>query len=482
MTIWLGLDIGTSSVKAVALGGEGEVIASARASYSTVQKAPGFAEQDADDYLRATADAIGQLGIDAGRIAGIGLSGQTPTAVCVDASRRCVRPAMTWQDSRAIEEAKFLEASGADAGTLFGTPLAWSPTAIPAKLQWLARHEPETVRATRWVLQPKDYLGMALTGVPSSDPWSSKGLCNVLSGEPASDFLQSLGWSEKVCPPLGRAWDARGSVSAEGAARFGVLEGTPVAHGWSDALAAMLRVGAFSEPSAFILTGTSDIVGRSFADGAPKVDGLMTIPSSCAPLPVTFGPTQSSGDAVEWLARLLGRTVPDLMTLTPGRPDAPPVFIPYLRGERAPIWNAEVRAGFSDVSVEHGAGDMVEAVLQGINLSARDILERAGTDAQTPIHIAGVSATIDRWTAARLKTLGRPMVLHDEDNASAVGAAMLGAAAAGGSLAEQVANVSRAAARVTPDEQDIAVSSRRFAAYRALSSFALARVGQGQSA
>jgi xylulokinase len=242
----------------------------------------------------------------------------------------------------------------------------------------------------------------------------------------------------------------------------------------------MLRVGAFTRPSAFILTGTSDIVGQSFHGAAPDVPGLLSIPRECAPLAVTYGPTQSSGDAVDWLAKVLDKSVPELMLLPPAQPDAPAVFVPYLRGERAPLWNAQVRAGFFGLSAEHAAGDLVEAVLQGISLGARQILEAAGTDESAEVHIAGVSASIERWTDARLQTLGRPLVRHSEDNASAVGAAILGAAATGRDLAEEVDRASRTASRADPTPMDAARAKHRYAAFTRLSKFALTDVDEKQ--
>lgn len=474
MTSWLGLDIGTSSLKAVLLNSHGEVIASSRSAYETTYQTPGIAEQDPRDYLRAAAEAIGDLGVDTTEIGGVGLSGQTPTAVLVDSAGDPVRPAMTWQDSRAAEEAAELAESTGSAMELFGTQLAWSPTAIPAKLLWLARHETDTVAATRWVLQPKDYLGLALTGVPTSDPWSSKGLCNVLSSAPVGPFLEKIGWSVGVCPPIAPAWVPRGPLTDHAAEVFGLPVGVPVSVGWSDALAAMLGVGAFTHPSAFILTGTSDIVGRTFDGDAPAVPGLMTIPRQCAPLSATYGPTQSSGSSVEWLARVLAKSVAELMELEPVLPGNVPIFVPYIRGERAPLWSDRVRAGFSGICAEHGAGDLVDGVLQGISLGARHILEAMGPDADDDVHIAGVSATIDRWTRARLQTLGRPLVLHPEQNTSAIGAAILAASSAGNDLDDEVERVVRSAHRKVPGDDVVARSARLYASFLRLSGFAVA--------
>ncbi|PZF80142.1 FGGY family carbohydrate kinase [Jiangella anatolica] len=473
MKYWLGLDVGTSSVKAVAIGAEGEVAASARCPYVTHRSGPEMAEQDPADYLKAVRTTISALEIDSTKIAAVGLSGHTPTTVLVDENDEPVRPAMTWQDRRAEEEAQVLSRRHPDPIGLFGTPLYWSPTAIPAKLLWLSRHEPGTVANTRWILQPKDYIGLALTGAPTSDPWSSKGLCNVVTGAPASAFLRSVGWSDGVCPPIDHAWNYRGAVTEIAAHEFGLPDGIPVAVGWSDALAAMLRVGAFTSQTAFIISGTSDIVGSTFRGDAPDVPGLLTIPRECAPLPATYGPIQSSGDSLEWLARILGRSVSDLMFLQPSPAVEPPTFVPYLRGERAPYWNLRVRGGFSGLSAEHNAGDLVQGAMEGISFAARRILDNIGVGESSEVHLAGVGAE-ERWAQVRAATLGRPIVIHKDGDAAAVGAAILGAAASGQDIAAVVSRVSRNAQRVDPAPSDAEDARRRFAAFGRLSAFALA--------
>src|SRR5262249_21781011 len=151
----------------------------------------------------------------------------------------------------------------AAAEALFGTRLPWTAAYPPAKLLWLSEHEPDAVARTAYLLQPKDFVGFRLTGSPASDPWSSKGLVHVGTFEPVTDVLERCGFGTKVAPPVAPAWEPRGVVSADGAEELGLPAGVPVAIGWSDALAAMLAVGAFEEPRAFVLTGTSSIVGTS---------------------------------------------------------------------------------------------------------------------------------------------------------------------------------------------------------------------------
>lgn len=472
----VGIDVGTSSVKAVAIDGDGDVVATSRMTYPTSHRHGGIAEQDPDDYLVAATQALGALRVDLQTVTSIGLAGHTPTAVLVDRDSRPTRPAMTWQDTRASAESEELAATFGDATALFGTSLAWSPTALPAKLLWLQRHESDVVSRTRWVMQPKDYVSLHLTGVASADAWSSKGLCDVRDGSPATEFLRHVGWTDEVCPPIAPAWTAAGTLQPEQAQRLGLPSGIPVSVGWSDALTAVLRTGAFSSPRAFIVTGTSDIVGQTFVDEPRVGDGLLTLPSACAPLPAYFGPTQSSGDSVEWLARTLNMTIDELFALPARATQDPPLFVPFLRGERTPLWRSDVRAGFMNVSAEHGSGDLLEAILLGVSLSARHILEHARGPAAGrtgAIHIAGASTRITRWTESRLRTLGSTLALHREASPSATGAAALGAAAAGEALDDVVQRMMRSAEHVVPTRDNVAEGDRLFSAYMKFVAFAL---------
>jgi xylulokinase len=439
---WLGLDIGTSSTKALLVSDEGEVLGRGHAPYPTSFAAGGHAEQQPEDYLEAVRAAIAECGADAHPLDGIGIVGQTPTLVLVDEDGGSVRPALTWQDTRASAEADELARELGPSERLFGTDLPWAPTYPPAKLLWLARNEPEVVAATRWALQPKDLVGLHLTGSPLSDPWSSKGLCNVLDGLPAREALAHVGWSERVVPPCAPAWLPRGVVSARAAGRFALAEGTPVSVGWSDALGGMLAAGAFAEESGFVLAGTSSIVGVSTRDERALAGTLLAIPTSCVPLRVVYGPTTSGGSSLEWIAGILGCDVEGVLALAEQDADPAgelPVFVPYLAGERAPIWRSDVGGAFLGLSARHGRAELARAVVLGVCSSERHVLSIAeqavGREAAT-VHVAGRGVSGPVWRDARRAVLGRSLLLLDESDSSALGAAMLAVAAAeGGELA-----------------------------------------------
>ncbi len=439
---WLGLDIGTSSVKALLIGPDGVVRARADASYDSSFGPDGEAEQSPHEYLRGTREVIAACGVMDVDLRGIGLVGQTPTLVLADRDGEPVRPALTWQDTRAAAEAQELAEELGSSEPLFGVELPWTPSYPPARLLWLSRHEPDSVRRTRWALQPKDFVGLHLTGSPLSDPWSTKGLCNVIDIAAATCVLGRTGWTADVVPPLAAAWAPRGVVSAKAASAFGLAEGTPVAVGWSDALAGMLAVGAFDAATGFVLSGTSNIVGLSTEIDNPTGGSLLAIPRTCAPLSVVYGPTQSGGASVEWLSRVLGTGVTEVLALASraGVADGEsPLFVPYLSGERAPVWRTDVRGAFLGLSAHDGAAELARAVVAGVCLSELHVLSTAEAHLGTragEVHVAGRGASQSPWRESRLATLERPLCTLAESDASALGAAMLAAAAAtGGNLA-----------------------------------------------
>lgn len=432
---WLGIDVGTSSLKALLVDDAGVVLARSRQQYAAAPTVRGAeVEQDPEVWITAARAAIAECSAD-GPPAGVGLTGQVPTLVLAEPNGQAARAAMTWQDNRAVREAEELAAELGPSEPIVGTDLPWSASQLPAKLAWLARHEPGLLAGELVAVQPKDFLGMSLTGAAVSDPWSSKGMVDVRTGRPAPSVLAAAGWPEGVCPPIAPAWHTRG-VTRSGA--LGLPQGIPVSVGTSDALASMLAVGAFGTRRAFVLTGTSDIVGRSVDDDLASGAGLLGIPATAAPGPVLYGPTQSSGATVGWLGRLLGRTVDELLELADqGRDGARLSFVPYLSGERAPLWRPDVRAVLAGVDERDGPAELARAVLLGVALSAAHILgiiaESTGETAPE-VHVAGRGADHPTWVRLRLDALGVPIVVHPEPATAALGAAMLGAAAARGTL------------------------------------------------
>ena len=481
--LFLGVDVGTSATR-VSVVRPGGTAVTASAEYRTVRGGDGQVEQDPAAWSRALATALRRAspglrdGAGLRAITAVGLCGQTPTLVPVDAAGRPVRAALTWQDTRATVEAAELAERFGDPEPLIGTALPWSAANLPAKLAWLARHEPDTVRRTRWLLQPKDFVAMQLSGAAASDPWSSKGICRVGDGAPAAVVLAACGWPEQACPPIAAAWSPRGTVTAAAARRFGLPAGIPVCVGWSDALVQTLAAGCYERRSGFVFSGTSAIVG---APASGRADGLFGVPASCAPAPLLYGPTQSSGASVAWVARLLGCRPADVPGLaaraSSDGASGLPAFVPYLSGERAPLWNPDVRGLLLGLGAEHGPAEIARAVIAGTLLSARHVLDAVEVATGAPVtevEFAGRGAGDAIWRAVALETLGARIRFHSDPDLSARGAAMLAAVLTGLSFEEASAALVDATQTVAPSASQVSLSRRLSVRYRRASETALA--------
>jgi xylulokinase len=458
---FLGVDIGTSATRVSLIDAEGTLLAGASRGYSTETGGRGEAEQDPLHWLQALRGALADIE-GSRRPAAVGVCGQTPTVVPVGPDGKPVRPALTWQDTRAGEEAAELSARLGDPRPLIGTSLAWSPANMPAKLLWFARHEPRTLAMARWLLQPKDLVGLELTGRVVSDPWSSKGICKVSDGSPAGAVLSACGWPASACPPTAPAWERAGTVTKEAARRYGLPEGIPVSVGWSDALAEVLAAGCFVRESGFFFTGTSAIVGVALGGHEVSAPGLFSVPRSCAPLALCYGPTQSSGSCLAWAARLLGCRPAEVASLAGKAKGDVPTFVPYLSGERAPLWDPGVRAVLLGVSADHGPAEIARAVMEGVLGSARHILSLAESAAGARIEqveVVGRGVGDAGFESLALQSLGATLRFHPDDDMSARGAAMLGAAAAGADLGDAARSMGDSPRTERPSAADIASSA-----------------------
>ena len=193
----LGLDLGTSSLKGIFINATGEILDKYEVAIS-LHREGDVVEQDAQQYLSALAQLIDLDRRNRSWISqtiGIGLSGHTPSLVAIDEKGLPTAPVMIWQDNRAVAAARELEDRFGDPREIVGTSLPWSPSATAAKALWLQRNLPESAAKTRWLLQPKDFLGFHLTGSAISDPWSTKGLCNVRTKSSALPVLEFIQWS-----------------------------------------------------------------------------------------------------------------------------------------------------------------------------------------------------------------------------------------------------------------------------------------------
>lgn len=431
--IYLGVDLGTSSLKLIAVDTDGVVHGRARVTYPTHTGSGGTSEQSASDWVDALADGLAQFPEAVRqRVRGIGVDGHVPSVLVIGRDGKAKTRCLTWMDTRAGQQAAELGDRFGDPVTLFGADVPWVASQLPAKALWLAKNQ-DLALDHDLLISPKDYLNAVLTGKIASDRWSLKGLCDVRSGRPASTVLEYCGWRDSSIPALIDPWDELGVVLPSVAEDLGLPTGVLVAGGWTDAMAGVLAVGGFESPSGVVLSGTTEIVGVT-AQTEGSAPGLYTVPRTVAPLPFVYGPTQSGGGSLEWISGVINQPVETALSLASRSNAESPMFVPYLDGERAPLWDQTLRGLFVGLHNTHTAGDLVRAVLAGVANCSRQIVDLAAAATQTDVtevNIGGMGATHPAWLAARGRAFGVPLRLHTEPHLTALGAAMLGALADG---------------------------------------------------
>jgi xylulokinase len=478
----IGVDLGTTGCKADAFSLSGELLGHGVCSCTVNRPRPNWVEQDCSQYWESAVGAIRQalVSVEPSAVVGLACCGHTPSLVLLDGDGRPVRPAIIWQDSRASEEASTLEQEiGLEQWKEWlGLDLPRNASYPPARLRWLRTHEPAALLKTRQLLQPKDYLNYLLTGEMASDYWGSKGLVHLITGEPIEAYRSVLGVDPALAPPCRHPHRLLGSLSAEAAHALGLAKGVPVATGWTDALCGMLGTGALAESSsAFDIAGTSEIVGLTSLSEPVNHAGVLVAPILDTDLRVVYGPTQTSGGAVDWFVStfLSNRKERESVAVDdlPAPTSTDLLFLPYLEGERAPIWDAKARGVFFGVSLEDTKTDFLRAVLEGVAFSIRHVLETAeqatGLTVDT-LHLSGGGATSAVWNRIKADVLGRtvqPTLVRD---AGTLGAAMLAALAVHifSDLKEATAAMVRQRPPVLPNNEMLSRYDKLYRTYREL--------------
>ena len=461
--LYVGVDVGTSSIKVLFLSEDGSFFRKDEEKLTTVRTG-NHAEQDAREYLTAIKKITARHPDLISSVKSIGLSGHTPSVVCIDATGEPTMPVLIWQDNRAEAEASELAEKFKNPVDTIGTSLPWAASACPAKLLWIHRNLPEVQKATAWILQPKDYVGFHLTGEAISDPWSSKGLCNVLTSKAPIGLFDFLGWDESVIPEIRKGELRRGLVTESGATVTGFPSGIPVTVGWSDAMSGMNALGVMAAPTSFVITGTSAIVGCSTTSDVSDGDSLYVIPQSCAPMSVVYGPTQSSGAAIAWGAQLLGINENELIEMG-GKDDSQsvPIFLPYISGERAPLWRNDIRGGFLHIDQTCSASTLSRSVMEGISFSEKQVLTIAqglAHDAPSTVSLGGHAGNDHRWEKVRARTLGENLESFHDSDTTTRGAAILAL-----NLIIQDFELSFKKLRVKPQQTTATQDDRRYSLY-----------------
>lgn len=383
----LGLDLGTSGVKAILVNEQGEVERSATTPLDLSTPRPGWAEQDPDAWWAAAVESIGAVLVDgaAARVAGVGISGQMHSSVFLNGAGEVIRPALLWCDGRTTEECREItvRVGGEERLRDQASNPALEGFTLP-KVLWLRNHEPESFARLATVLLPKDYLRYRLTGVLATEPSDASAtlMYDTASLRWSQEILKAVDLPESIVPDVGGSAEILGRVTAEAAALTGLPAGTPVVGGGADNACGAAGVGVVAPGEAVASWGTSGTVLAP--TGEPKVDPLLRVHTFCHVVPGTWylmGVVLAAGGAFAWyrdeLAReLAGNQNADLRlneeaaTVAPGADGL--TFLPYLQGERTPHRDASARGAFVGLSLAHSRAHLTRAVLEGICFALRD--------------------------------------------------------------------------------------------------------------
>lgn len=486
MHYMLGLDVGTSGAKAVLVDADGAVVASATADYPLSTPQPLWSEQDPADWWQGSRDALRQVitsaAVPPDSIAGLGLTGQMHGAVFLDEQDAVIRPAILWNDGRTAAECEALTAQ-------VGAERLLSITGNPAltgfqapKLLWLRGHEREHAARVRRLLLPKDYLRLLLTGDAATDASDAAGtlLLDLQTRDWSDSILTTLEIPRDWLPPVFEGPQVTGQLRPAIASELGLPVGLPIVAGGGDNAAAAVGTGIIREGVLSASLGTSGVL---FAHSAAiRRDEEGRLHTFCHAVPDAYhlmAVTLSAGGAFAWLRQTLRALDPTLSydqlvaqaaTVPAGAEGL--LFLPYLSGERTPHRDPLARGAFIGLTLRHGLGHMVRAVLEGVAFSLRDglvIMQELGL-ALDEVRLIGGGARSAVWRQIVADVLGQPVTTMRAEEGPAFGAALLAGVGAGvyPDVETAVAATVRTATTTTPQQEAQTRSDEQYAIYRTL--------------
>lgn len=433
---YIGLDLGTSSLKAIVMDEAQNVLAEHGVPLTVERLHDGWSEQDPARWCDAALTALRALAaqVDCSDVAGMGLSGHMHGATLVGADDTPLRPCMLWNDTRSHEQAAMMDAD-AQFRDLTGNIVF--PGFTAPKVDWVRVHEPTVFNKIAKVLLPKDYLRLFLTGEHVSEMSDAAGTAWLDTGARgwSDDLLGKCHLTRAQMPALVEGSAPSGTLRADLATDLGLPQMT-VAGGAGDNAAAAIGAGVVKDGSAFLSLGTSGVLFA--ANDAYRPDPATAVHTFCHAVPDTWhqmGVILAATDALEWLVRLTGQTAAEL-TSDLGDLQAPSrtLFLPYLGGERTPHNNAQIRGQFLHLDHASDARAMTRAVLEGVTYAFADCqqaLGATGTNIQSALALGGGSKS-DYWLSLLATTLNVPLDVPEVgDFGAALGAARLGMMATG---------------------------------------------------
>lgn len=442
MAFFIGLDVGTSSTKAVLINQKGEVVYTTAPAYNFSKPKPSWAESDPADWWQATRTAIAEIlqHVEAKDIAGIGMSGQMHGLVLLDEKGSVLRPCIMWNDQRTAAQCAEITAKVGAAKVLeiTGNPVLTGFTA--PKIVWVQQNEPDVWARARHILLPKDYIRYCLSGDFATDVSDASGmsLLNVGERKWSPEMLQACGVGIGMMPRLLESTEVSGQVSAAGASATGLLEGTPIIAGGGDQAAGAVGCGIVRSGVVSCTLGTSGVLFAHADSYNPDPQGRLH--TFCAAVPGKWhfmGVQLSCAGSYQWYHDEMGggASFPELNELAAKAPAGSEglFFLPYLSGERTPHPDPDARGVFFGISLRHGKAHMTRAVMEGVTYGLRDALEIMRELGLSPRQIvaSGGGAKSLLWKQMLADCFESTIVTVNATEGAAFGAALLAAVGSG---------------------------------------------------
>ncbi|MBO9588570.1 xylulokinase [Devosia sp.] len=476
---YLGIDIGTSGVKALLIDEHGRALGEASApAVEPVRPHPGWSEQNPTDWWTATLAAVDKLKAshpsELASVRGIGLSGHMHGATLLGKNDEVLRPCILWNDGRSAAECLEMEAALPTLRNLSGN-IAMPGFTAP-KIAWVRKHEPEIYDKIAKVLLPKAYVRLLLTGEHVEDMSDAAGTLwlDVAKRDWSDDLLAVTGLTRDHMPRLVEGSAPSAQLKRDLAQRWGMDDAVIVAGGAGDNAAAACGIGAIRPGEGFVSLGTSGVLFVSNERFSPNTAGA--VHAFCHAIPDTWhqmGVILSATDSLNWLSRITGKKQAELSGEAEAQFTGPgeAIFLPYLSGERTPHNNAGARGYFTGLSQSTDTAQMAQAVMEGVTFAMRDcqrVLADAGTKIDRLLAVGGGSKSA-LWLKMLATNLDMEIALpEDGDFGGALGAARLGLCAAEGAKPADVMAMPPIKTTIAPDRTLSAAYSDQYARYRAL--------------
>jgi xylulokinase len=476
---FLGIDVGTSGVKAILIDRAGKALGEATApAKEPVRPQPGWSEQDPADWWSAVLAAVDKLGqshkAELAAVAGIGLSGHMHGATLLGANDEVLRPCILWNDGRSSAECREMEVACPELRQIAGN-IAMPGFTAP-KIAWVRKHEPDIYAKIAKVLLPKAYIRLLLSGEYVEDMSDASGTLwlDVGKRDWSETLLAVTGLNRGHMPRLVEGSAPSGQLKPELLARWGMQGSVIIAGGAGDNAASACGIGAIRPGEGFVSIGTSGVLFVSNDRFRPNTAGA--VHAFCHAIPDTWhqmGVILSATDSLNWLSAVTGQKQAELSLRAEASFKGPgeEIFLPYLSGERTPHNNAGARGAFVGLSHLSDPARLTQAVMEGVAFAFRDcqrVLSDAGTKIDRLLAVGGGSKSA-LWLRLVATNLNMPIALpEDGDFGGALGAARLGLCAATGASPQEVMTMPGIKTVIEPDAALVDAYTTQYARYRAL--------------